>query len=653
MLGYIDKNSSVSSYQPSREVAEFTKEVKDSVSRGMEILETSWPELNNYNVIDRDSKDKRTFNAFVDEETDDPSEAWKYRGTRSEARKKGIAMHANLTASYLRGRFQAQNESDEIDREFSEYMDDVVEWMTLPTVSNYQSSFLNVGFGMLTNTVTFMGAEYYEVMQEIKVKTEKGYDKTEILDEVLSGFQAPVYSSDQILITNAYERNIQRQRCIHKRRFIEYQEAQAKWQHHSNWVYVQPGIKSIYSEEYGVFYDVVDDQHPDLVEEIVYQNRREDCEVVFINGVYFGEEEIDPVLGNPILHRDNRNAPKYNVVPFGYHRINEHFFYNKSLMNTLGWDNDLYDAMTEIVMNRAFLEQNMPVAVSGADKIDTEIIFPGAVTAFEDKDTKITPILPPANFYAGFRTLQDTKDSMAESSVSEISSGQLPDKEQKAVAIRAAAQSAKTIISGVGKNLAESVTQHSLLMADIVIQHITVPQVIELGGNKTKLKYRQFLLENKDIGGKKVSKRIIFDEALNEKEMTDEEMRAYKKEEGLKLLKKVGYPNNKEHLYIINPLLFSKMKYLSRVDIEEMFPKNDEFRQAVMSQVYPILRKEPLIDAESLVRKFTYAFFRGEADDLMSKNPKQTMQQMTGTPEKSTMGAQMESKMVSNALQGV
>src|SRR3990167_2001592 len=433
MQGYIDKKTPLSAYTPSREVSSLTKLVQDEYGLGNEILHQSWPELNNYSVIDRDNKDKRTFNAFVDEDVDDPAEAWKWRGTRSQARNKGIAMHAQLTSSYLLPLFTAQNENDEVDVELSDYMRDIVEWMTQPNVSDYQPAFLSVAMGMLTNTVTYMGAEYQEITQKIKEKTDKGYEIREVLDEVLSGFQAPVYSSDQILIANAYERNIQRQRCIIERRFIDYKEAEARWGEHENWQYVTPGIKSVYNPEDGVFYDVLDENNPNLVEEATYKNRRGDTEACFINGIYFGDADVN---ANPIKHRDNRNTPKYSKIPFGYHRINEHFFYNKSLMNMLGWDNDLYDAMTEIVMNRALLEQNMPVAVSGVDKVDTEIVFPGAVTVFEDKDAKVTPILPNANFYAGFQALNNTKDSIADGSVSDVSSGQLPDKEQKAIAIR-------------------------------------------------------------------------------------------------------------------------------------------------------------------------------------------------------------------------
>ena len=135
-----------------------------------------------------------------------------------------------------------------------------------------------------------------------------------MLDEILSGFRAPVYSADQILISNAFEQNIQRHKCLIKRRYIDYAEAEARYKDHENWVFVQPGIKSVYSESDGIFYDIKDDDYVFLVEECIYLNRRNDHEITFINGIYMGEENVFD--GNRIKHRDNFDAPKYNVVPF-------------------------------------------------------------------------------------------------------------------------------------------------------------------------------------------------------------------------------------------------------------------------------------------------------------------------------------------------
>lgn len=610
MIGEIYAKTPVSSYQPSQAICDFTDQVKKDFAQGIDIITKPYVELNDLSVIDRMNRDQRTFNAFVDESIEDPATAWQWRGTRSKARNKAIAVHAQVTAGYIIPMFMAQNDSDEEDRIYSDAMRDIVEWMV--NNSNYKSSFLMTAMGMLVNPVTYLGAEYAEVFQKIKEKTEKGYTTRQIIDEVLSGFQAPVYSADQILITNAFEQNIQRQRRIIKRRYIEYSEAQAKYGGHENWQYVQRGTRSVYSDSEGLFYDVKDEDHPSLVEEAVAISRRDDSEVVFIGGIYMGEENPD---NNPIRHRDNRNAPKYNVTPFGYQRINEHFYFYKSLMNAQYWDNNLLDAQYEVGMNRLFLDTNMPVAITGTDKVDSDIAFPSAVTAFANENTKITPILPAANIGNMLAGMAATEKSMEEGSISDVGGGQLPDKGTLATSINVAQQNAKILLQGVGKTLAESIVQYGGLMSDIAIQHLTIPQVEELAGNKTKLKYRSFILKNKTVAGKSVSKIIRLDDSLLGKTMPkkDQELAS------IKMLQDAGYPHNDHEIYRINPELFARAKYLTHVEPERMFPKNEEFMQAMMTQLLEQTKDNPFVSLEAMTRKTMYQFLRGETEEVMQK----------------------------------
>jgi len=648
VIGDVYEKSPVSLYQPSKEVADFSSYVKRDYARGNDILTRSWIELNNRSVIEDQDRGKRTFNAFVDEEIEDPATAWQWRGTRSKARNQAIAMHAQLTSGYIIPMFMAQNDGDEEDENFSEMMRDAVEWMV--NNSSYKESFIQAAMGMLVNPVTYMGAEYIEVFQKIKERALDGtLTTTEVLDEVLSGFNAPVYNAEEILISNVYEQNIQKQRFIIKRRFIEYQEAQAKYNYHDNWMFVQPGVRAIYNEDNGAFYDIKDDDHPHLVEEVIYMNRRDDTEVAFVNGIYMGDPNVD---ANPIKHRDNRNAPKYNVVPFGYQRINEHFFYYKSLMAAQYWDNQLLDAQYQIGMNRAFLDANMPIAISGTDKVDTDVIFPSSVVAFEDPQTRATPLLPQANLAGIFTAMDRVESSMEEGSVSATTAGQLPQASQKATSVAIAQKNAETMIKGVGKNLAQSIVQYGDLMKDIVINHVVIPQLVELGDSNTKLKYPTMVLNNKMVGGKEMTKVIRFEESFLGKQMTRKEQIRL----SMKLLEEVGYPRNKKHLYLVNPALFSRYRYLTRVEPERMFPENEEFRQAMMSQIYAQFATNPYIELESLTRKTLHAFFRSDTEDLMKKPGEQGAELGVGGMEKpgqTVFGQQTQNKATDTALPGV
>lgn len=630
MIENIGRKKTLSSYQPSSDVAEVTSIVRTDYNTGNDILTKAWVELNNRSVLDDRDRGQRTFNAFVDESIEDPATAWQWRGRRSKARNKAIQMHAYMTSSYIIPAFIAQNDDDEEDRDFSDAMQDTVEWMIYN--SNYRDSFLKASMGMLVNPVTYMGAEYTEVYQTIKEKTEEGYTKKEVMDEVLSGFNAPVYSADQVLISNAYEQNIQRQRVIIKRRYIDYSEAEAKYGEHENFQHVTTGIKAIYGED-GMFYDVKDDDHPNLVEEVIWLNRRDDSEIPFLNGIYMGDSDVD---ANPIKHRDNRGAPKYNVIPFGYQRINEHFFFFKSLMNAQYWDDQLLDEQYRMGMNRAFLDTNMPVAVTGVDNPDiSNLVFPSAVAAFSNPDAKVTPLLPQANLGNLFNAMQITEASMEESSMSALSGGQLPDTGTTATAISVAQKNAEMILKGVGANLAISITQYGNLMADIAIQHITAPQVDEILGGEVRLKYRTLTVNDKVVDGKQMSKVLRFDETLLGHEMDEDE----KNERALALLEESGYPKQTKSIYLINPLLFSRLKYLSKVEPAKMFPQSEEYRQAILTQFYAQMQNNPFIELEALTRKVSYAFFKGETEEIMKDEDQLKEEQAMQAPQ-TVMGQQ-------------
>jgi hypothetical protein len=86
-----------------------------------------------------------------------------------------------------------------------------------------------------------------------------------------------------------------------------------------------------------------------------------------------------------------------------------------------------------------------------------------------------------------------------------------------------------------------------------------------------------------------------------------------------------------------------------------MFPENEEFRQAMMSQIYAQFASNPYIELEALTRKSLYTFFRSETESLMKK-PDESGQGMGGgmeTPTQTVFGQQAQNKATDSALPGV
>lgn len=603
------KNYLLSSYQPSVDVIALTKDFRDAFGKGVNILNRSFEELNNYSVIDRENKDQRTFNSFVDESTDDPMEAWKWKGTRSMPRDKALDMHAHLTSTLAVPMAFAQNERQEEDRQMSNVMRDVLEWMAVN--SEYRESYTSTMMGILYSPAKWLGAEWVESYLKIKERNEDGsITPKEVLDEELSGFRAPVYSVDQVLITNVYEQNVQRQYIIIKRVYKPHSDARSRWEWHENWNYVTAGVKTIYSDEDGLFYDIKDDEHGGLVEEAVGYCRQTDTEVTFINGIYMGTPVADE---NPMRHRDNFNIPKVPLTAFGYERINEHFFYWKSLMNRVGWDGALLDAMYENTMNRETLDLYTPMGVYGVEDFNSQIVFPGSVVAFENPEAEARPLIP-RNQGAGYQAIREIEKSITDKTLSETLAGQLPDASQKAFSVARAEQNSRTILRGMLRSVAFSMIRYGDLMKDIGLQHLTTAQLDEITGAE---QYRTLVLKDQMVGGKQVSKKLIFDDGLVGRQMSEKE----KKDMELRMLSDIGWPKNKEHVYRINPHLFSKLKYLIRIEPDEMIERNSAFESQMAERMYALLRKDPLVSSEGIVRKVLNANYRGEADELIAEQP--------------------------------
>jgi len=621
---YIDF-SKLSLYQPSQDVMELTRHSKEQYDLGHRVLHQSYPELNDRSVIDDEQNGKKIWNAYVDEGSDSPYDAWKWKGTRSEARKRGVAMHAQLTAGFLYAGISAQNTDDKEDRAAGDFMRGLIEWMA--DNSDYGSSFIQATMGMMMSPVTYLGAEYADVMQKVKVKVDNGYRIDEVLDEEFSGFRAPVYSASDIMITNPYLSpfNFQRQTCVVRNRYLDYSDAKKKYGNHPNFEYVQRGFISVFNETDGLFYDVKDDENPNLVKETICSWRGDDLEVAYLQGIYMGSDNVE---WNPMTHRDLKNNPKYNVVPFGYSLISEHFAFYKSLMNNLQWEDSFYDEFSRNVMNRELLDLIPPTVSTGDENelVKTSVVFPGAHVTAKSKDFDIRSILPPAsgNRYAA---LSEIKKSMEDNSISDVQSGQLPDVKQTATAMVATSQSSKTLIRGVGKVLGQSIIAYTRLMVDLAVWNLSTVQINEINGQE---RYRQFVLPNRISKGKRVGKVMRFNGDLVGKSMSEREKTLH----NVRLAEEQGYPDNDKEIIEMNPEMTGRMKYLISFDPEEMFIQNQAQMQVMLQNMYGQLRQDPLLNAEPFLREYMYAFFRSKGDDFVN----------TPTPELLTQGNPLGSK---------
>jgi len=616
----ITPNASVSIYAPNYDIETLTAQVSKDYETGSNILTTPYtefggPGLSPMTVAERD---KLIFNSWEDSPSEDPDKTWRWTGVRPTARNKIIAVAAHFIAALLFPNIFAQNEEDDEDKDAANLMKDLIIYNI--DNSNYKTSYLFGIVAALYNPVAYFEIEFAEVIRTVREKQEDGtITLKKAIDDVFSGFKMHSVSFDEVLINNAYEYDLQKQNSIIRQRAITYDEAKKRFGEHENWKHIRPGIKTIFDTSSQAFYDIVDANSGNLVDWTIYYNRGEDLEVSFVNGIYVGATAIDAnfmrhrragktVDGDPIL------VPIYPLIKFGYSPIDEgRFFFYKSLANELGPQYRLANRMWQMTANGTFLDTIPPVFITGKQVIKSNVFHPGAVTSLPDRESTVTPIKVGSNLNSAYNAMALIDGDLN-------ATGKVPNLPAKAgttaYAVSQEIAQAKIQLGIFGAMVAECVVQIGMHMIDVILQHQTIADVEEITGGETKLKYRKFILPNQVRDGKSVTKVI---------QLTNQELQGTQ-EESDEIFAMQGGPNAEKELYFVNPAIFRRMKFLVRIDPNELMPKNEIFEKALALEFFTTFFNNPFIDQEVLTKETVEKFKRGEASKFMKKP--EEMQQM-------------------------
>ena len=610
----INPNIKVSSYSPPPDIADFIAQIKHDYETGVEVMTSTYNEFGTegHTVFTINDRDKKAFNSYEAPASEDPDKEWRWTGIRPITRNKIISIAGHFVATMLYPNLFAQNQQDEEDKDAAALMKDLILWNI--ENSNYKISYLHGIIAALYSPVAFLEVEFAEVVRQIKQRNGKGeITMKEAIDELLSGFKLHNVPLEEMLIDNAYEYELQKQRWIGRRRYVSFEDAKARLGKHKNWKHIRPGVRTVFDIQTNEFYDIFDESNPTLVEWFVYYNRNEDLEIDFVNGVYFGEDNIQ---ANMIKHRraskdteDNPIlVPVYKYLKYGYSPIDDkRFFFYKSAVNELGPQQRLVDRMWQMVMDGTFLEVIPPLAVTGNQTIQSNIYYPGAITTFQDRETTINTLTTGTNLGVGYNAMVIAEQDLN-------ATGKTPNLPSKsgttAFEVSQEIQQSRIQLGLFGAMMAEMVTQLGLLMIDVILQHQTVGDIEEITAGNLKMRYKRFLLPNQTEKGKNVTKII---------ELTDQEFEGTE-EESLELLDKEGGMDSDKRIYLVNPNLFRRMKFLVTVNPEELIPKNEIFDKALKLEAYDRMIQNPFIDQEAVTRDFLVeAFAKGETDKYMKK----------------------------------
>lgn len=598
----------VSLFQPDEKTKEVTAMVMKDFWFASEAQSRTRTEFNNRSLIQEINLNQKAFNSYIAPRSSDPDEEWRAQTVRPVTRNKLISIAAHVTTAILYPNVFAQNPNDEEDKEAAQVMRDLIEFNI--NNSNYSKSFLEAVITALVDPAVIMQAEWLEVYRDIKTKkNENGtWDTKKIIDEVLSGFAAHVVPTQELLIANFFEKDIQKQRFLIRNRMVDYKEAEQKYGKSENFKYVKPGVKAVYSEINKTFYDVPDDQLKTyLVYETTYYNRTLDLQICFINGILV----TDPEQPNP------REDKLYPFAKSGYEPLNSgKFFYYKSAANKLSSDQEIVDVLYNMVLDGTYLQLMPPLALYGSEDVNSSVIMPGMVTSFRDPNTKLENIGPRSDLRAGLEAIGLVERSLSESSQDSLMSG-IASTGGRDVTAREAIllqQNAKTALGLFGKMIAFLVEDFGKLMIGDILQYMTVGEVDEISGD---IAYKSFLVPDKMESGKKVTRKIKFDSGmLGSEDYSEEDV----KEKSYDTLEEEGGLESDIRIWKVNPELFRNIKYKCTVSADELTPKSKAIEKALNLEAYDRLIQNPTVDQEAVTRDFVLDIYRpGETDKYIKK----------------------------------
>lgn len=558
-------------------------------------------------LIDFQNQMQKRFNNNIPPTSNDPNQVkWRANTIRPLTRNKVISIVAHITASIIYPNVIAQNDKSEEDRNMSIVMKDAVEWAA--EQMDYEDLFLKAVIDMCVNPAIILSLDYAKVMRKIKEITSRDkWEYKEVVDEAFSGFLGNIVPNDELYISNPYEPNIQRQDFLIKVKNITFDAAKSKYGEFDNFKYVQPGLRTYFDNENGVFYEDSDETlEGRLVQEAIYYNRSMDLEIPIINGILISK---DP--DRPLQRKDKR----YPFAKSFYEMFNTRFFYGMPLVGKLRPDQDVIDTLYNMIIDGTLLELMPPTAVYGAEQVDSSVIVPGTITSFKSgyEQTRIEPIGTGRNLSAGMNILQKVENSGSESSQDLLQSGQQQaGGDRTKYEVVRLEQNAKTVLGLTGKMVASLVRDFGELLVGSIVQHMPIAEIGEITGDDVKLKFPTIFMPQRNVDGKMMSRKIEFTtempESEEEQRKLEFEMLAEEEEKEMSIIK-------------VNPDAFRRMKYLLKVD-PDFTDKATKFYKKI--QLYDRAIANPLANQENVFRDFLLsAYIPGEEDKYIKKPEEQ------------------------------
>lgn len=576
-------------YMPGRDVRDRMSQIRKDYAEAQYIRDRAYEEFNERSLVTVLNDDERAFNSYIPAPNEDVNQTWRANVVKPVTRAKAISIAANVTSAILYPNVIAQNKNSDMDRESAMVMKDLVEFSL--SDSKYEQTFVNAVIAAMYSPIVFIEDAYAEVYRIVKEITEKGYTEREIIDSVFSGYQNLIVPCDSMYIGNPYEPQLQKQPFLIRQKFIDYTEAELKYGQLSDWKYVRPGVRVFYEDDQDTFYERYDEMLRNrLVEEVVYYNRLSDLEIVLVNGVMVHGDPERPI---------QRMDKMYPYVAFGFEPFNERFFYRKSLVNKIAPEQSIIDVLYGLAIDSAMLQTMPPAVTYGSEEIDSSVIVPGKVTPLRE-GSKFEAIGVGTNMNFALAMIQSMEGSIDQNSASSLLGGSTPKGVNTAFEVATIQENAMRVLGLFGKMIKFMVEEFGDLRIASIVQYMTVADGLETTGEISRLRFRDILIPDRMVDGKKMPRKISFVNNVyrEEKEVEKRSYEILDKERTLEM-----------SLAEVNPSLFTELQFKTKVEADLLFSQSETVKKALNLEAYDRAIANPIIQQDPTALKEVTRFF--------------------------------------------
>lgn len=159
------------------------------------------------------------------------------------------------------------------------------------------------------------------------------------------------------------------------------------------------------------------------------------------------------------------------------------------------------------------------------------------------------------------------------------------------------------------------------LMIGDILQHMTIGEMGEISDG---MKFKTFLLPDKNINGRSVTKKIKF---MSPSDYPDTTTSDGMEKASFGLLKEEGGLDGKKKIYQVNPEIFRVRKFKTRIKADDFNPPSKALEKALNLELFDRAIALPNVDQDALVREFLFDSYKpGQSDRFMKKvQPAPTM----------------------------